>query len=790
MPSSVGSFCKEPPLPPTPSNTKSQEDGYLNIKVQWIENGKAGTTSELRVHSNDILSIVDGLSGASAEGVQRIVFNGKSLDSSMTFGECGISNGSKLIAIRMASQTTAASSGDALADSRKKQRRQALWAARDVTSASANLSDFSVAADSAAGPVQWRASSKGDAASEEDSAQLESLAKNAKGALFLAAQKGKLDTLKRLCQEDVDLEACTFAGRSSLHLAADNGHSEIVRCLCESGANRNKKCPDGSTPLILAAQKGHLDVVRYLCRITRAREIDEERHDGTTALFAAADNGHIKVVAELREAGAYVDYPKHGSISPVLAASGKGHAEVVRYLIEEGANYQRASKDGTTPLSAACANRRLEVTRILCESLARICEADQAALETSFLNDNERVNESFPNNGMRLFLKAARTGKFQAIDILHKAGATNVSAQLDEASLLRSAAQEGLAEAVSFFCDDVGVSIVPSVGQESGLAPLVAACIGGSAEVVQVLLERRACAEAATRDAATPLFIASQAGHWKVAQLLCEAGATVDRTWWNGSSPLFAASQQGRVETVRTLYQAGANPNLRRNDGSTPLLAASSRGHLDVVSFLCRKDDVDLNACMDDGATPLILAAQNGHSQVVGALCVAGARTQRAMTNGVAPVYVAAQNGHRAVVRMLWSARADLEQATESGATAFLIASQKGHLDVVRFLCESSRSGAIDKARRDGTTPLFAAARHGHLQVVCLLCNGGADKRKARADGCDARTIASEEQHEDIARFLDGFEKQQHVSGLRSVAAKFFSFGGSQRKSCAALGGS
>lgn len=76
-----------------------------------------------------------------------------------------------------------------------------------------------------------------------------------KRALYRAAGKGCLETVKFLVEEGVNINATTIPSVwTALHYAADGNHLEVVKFLLEKGANPNIEADDGRKPR---------DMVRY-----------------------------------------------------------------------------------------------------------------------------------------------------------------------------------------------------------------------------------------------------------------------------------------------------------------------------------------------------------------------------------------------------------------------------------------------------------------------------------------------------------------------------------------------
>jgi ankyrin repeat protein len=102
-------------------------------------------------------------------------------------------------------------------------------------------------------------------------------------------------------------------------------------------------------------------------------------------------------------------------------------------------------------------------------------------------------------------------------------------------------------------------------------------------------LKNRADPNYRTASGHTPLIAACLQGRLDIVELLCAAGADIGQSTGledEDLNPIFAAADVGSVEVVRHLQQMGADMHKPVGNGATPLHAAAFRGHLDVVRLL------------------------------------------------------------------------------------------------------------------------------------------------------------------------------------------------------------
>ena len=117
-------------------------------------------------------------------------------------------------------------------------------------------------------------------------------------ALIRAAQKGDLDKVKRLIEEQgAKVDARDDDGETALHAAAEKARIDFVKYLVKKGADVNAKDDDGETPLHAAAdeddretdatRKDRVKVVKFL--LDKGADVAAKDRDGETPAHVAAD---------------------------------------------------------------------------------------------------------------------------------------------------------------------------------------------------------------------------------------------------------------------------------------------------------------------------------------------------------------------------------------------------------------------------------------------------------------------------------------------------------------------
>jgi TonB family protein len=161
-------------------------------------------------------------------------------------------------------------------------------------------------------------------------------------ALLTAAREGRVDDVRTLLDQGLDVNARNEDDWTPLLFAAVGGHHEVVTLLLERGADVNVSNNVGWTPLIAAALSGQPGVMGLLLEGGADPQAKSGRTpDGdsaVTALIVAARYGYVEIVNLLLDGGAEVNARSRNGLTPLMAAASGGHTEVVTLLVERGAD--------------------------------------------------------------------------------------------------------------------------------------------------------------------------------------------------------------------------------------------------------------------------------------------------------------------------------------------------------------------------------------------------------------------------------------------------------------------
>jgi ankyrin repeat protein len=226
----------------------------------------------------------------------------------------------------------------------------------------------------------------------------------------------------------------------------------------------------------------------------------------------------------------------------------------------------------------------------------------------------------------------------------------------------------------------------------------------------------------------TPLAVAAAWGHLELVTLLFQRGASANATGLTGKTALHWAAYRGQEGVVTFLLRQGARANSRDDVGKTPLMLACRRGYVAVVRILLQHmgthDLLGAEAMQetdDKGCTALYWAAYRGHEAVVSLLLEQGAHADSRSTAGHTPLLVASEQGHRGVVRMLLQhmGAEGLQEKDANGKTVLHWAVEKGYHKAVKLLLLAGADPTITD--NEGRTPLALAERRERAGCVAAF---------------------------------------------------------------------
>ncbi|KAK4301318.1 hypothetical protein Pmani_026524 [Petrolisthes manimaculis] len=269
---------------------------------------------------------------------------------------------------------------------------------------------------------------------------------------------------------------------------------------------------------------------------------------------------------------------------------------------------------------------------------------------------------------------------------------------------------------------------------------LLWACLQGASDLIVMLLEAGANADARDSAGFNALHLAAENGCEASVRALLKGGAKVGGAWeWDGNeemTPLMMAARSGSVGSVLALMEAGAAVDAGLNtSGETALHHAVRAGMPDCVQTLI-SSGATINPILMYSETPLHIAVCEGMANIVDILLLAGAdvRASRGSSKMTA-LHFAAQEGYCSVAHQLLKAGANPDQENVRGQTSLHLAAKSQSSDTVQLLL--SFGGDPNACDRDRKTPLHSGIFKGSRSYECLrlLLEAGADSNAADESG-------------------------------------------------------
>ena len=187
--------------------------------------------------------------------------------------------------------------------------------------------------------------------------------------LHKAVSDGASETVAKLIDEKVDLNARDGRGRTPLMVAVYRNDLGAARALIEAGADLNLLDGQRYDAVTIASVLNGVAMLDLVLEAGASAAQTTSPYDGT-ALIASAHLGHVAVVKALIAAKAPLDHVNNLGWTALIEAivlgdGGANHLNVVKLLVDAGADVNLADASGTTPLALARRRGYGEIVSVL-----------------------------------------------------------------------------------------------------------------------------------------------------------------------------------------------------------------------------------------------------------------------------------------------------------------------------------------------------------------------------------------------------------------------------------------
>src|SRR5262245_7566473 len=331
------------------------------------------------------------------------------------------------------------------------------------------------------------------------------------------------------------------AGDLPLVDAARNADTESVRRLLQGKIDVNAAEPDGTTALHWASYRDDVTSAQLL---VRAGANPNAANDlGATPIWMASVNGSSAMVRVLLEAGANPNAALLLGETAVMAAARSGNVDVAEQLLSRGANPNVHAARGQTALMWAVAQRHPAVVKVLLSHGADVHARSETWTQMMAVSPHgaPEYNRQIPFGSNTALMFAARAGDLESAKLLVAAGARVNDVDAWGVSVMSLAAHSGFTDLVEFLLDK-GADVNAS---GAGFTALHAAIMRRDETLVRTLLAHRADPNLPLKDW-TPTRRQSSDFHFEPELV--------------GATPFWLAARFTQPSVMRLLVERGADP--------------------------------------------------------------------------------------------------------------------------------------------------------------------------------------------------------------------------------------
>ncbi|KAL8966600.1 MAG: hypothetical protein Q9197_005892 [Variospora fuerteventurae] len=430
--------------------------------------------------------------------------------------------------------------------------------------------------------------------------------------LHEAARSGDSDTLRRLLEEKININARGDRFKTPQMEAALRSHLHCLEILKEFGADEFAVDAQGKTALHIAVVFNQPKAVSWLMRAyppsapdmpvrkssrlawatdaitgSRSSKILREASDGegSRPLHLAAKLGLAPMVTLLLDNGSDIEAKDNWGRTSLVHVAILNRIEVVKLLLSRGADHAAKDVVNWTALHWAAVKNHLDLLKIL------LAKGD------SEYNSRNWTKYWSNNDGDLAIHVAARKGHTEAVKMLHRheqsSGSWDFHTKHGETLIHITALTNHLDLAKSLLLDNADVNawakphsyhlkLWPEADHQYtpkalhlpfNIIPLHYACTRGFYEMTELLLENGAWVNAVPDEdphGKSPLMMAVESGNTNLVCLLLARGAKVNAAVEATLvTALHIACSKGDLDTTQELLRYGAKTSLRTKESHT-----------------------------------------------------------------------------------------------------------------------------------------------------------------------------------------------------------------------------
>jgi len=391
-------------------------------------------------------------------------------------------------------------------------------------------------------------------------------------------------------------------GITRLHVAVlENKKSDILALLVDPLTEPNEEDDCHATPLEYAASLGNFEIFRILFSHPGVKPAPE------TLLHRAAHNGNTEILKLLLDSGVNVNATVKDRTALWIACA-QGHGAFVQLLLD-------------------CPEIDTKESKYVYESI--VSAAKGTALQV-VISDNRfdvSTKNYFGHTPLAFSCRLDDTDTERFCALLNDPRVNPCDSETDDCTILCTVAEKSF-KATKALLEDGRVD--PLEGRHP---PLQLAMEQGRTDIVLLLLENEAVANAFHADQNSDLFKATATGNLeKVKFLLNQDNIDVNQPGTDGIRPLHLACVMDQVQMLELLLSHPAiDPNIACNKEETALHKAARRNNVVSVMRLLARADIQPNL-LNFQKESAFYVAESSFFHMVGKLLLACPRTDDSIT--------------------------------------------------------------------------------------------------------------------------------------------------------------